>query len=161
MDEASSADRREIERVMFDEVLERSHYQKGGGTSLNVIMSKISENMYRVKVMGDLTLHGITRGVALDPQVVVGEDTIRAQGSFSITQSDFGLKIASVAGGTLKLKDELKFAYFILGRRSDERFDVLRERWVRGGLRCLLTPMGGMRLHLRFFVEIQTRSRTS
>jgi hypothetical protein len=28
------------------------------------------------------------------------------------------LKIASVAGGTLKIKDELKFAYFILGRRS-------------------------------------------
>jgi polyisoprenoid-binding protein YceI len=119
MDEVSSADRREIERVMFDEVLERSHYQKAEYVSSNVTASKISENMYRVKIMGDLTLHGITRSVALDPQVVVGEDTIRAQGSFSIVQSDFGLRIASVAGGTLKLKDELKFAYFILGRRDD------------------------------------------
>jgi hypothetical protein len=35
-------------------------------------------------------------------------------------QSDYGLRIASVAGGTLKLKDELRCAYFILGRRKDE-----------------------------------------
>jgi hypothetical protein len=33
--------------------------------------------------------------------------------------SDYGLKIASVAGGTLKLRDELKCAYFIVGRRQD------------------------------------------
>ncbi|MGB9470849.1 MAG: YceI family protein [Candidatus Acidiferrum sp.] len=104
---------------MFDELLERDNYQKAEYVSSKVTASKISENMYRVKVQGDLTLHGITRGVALDPQVIVGEDTIRAQGSFSIAQSDFGLKIAFVAGGTLKLKDELKFAYFILARRSD------------------------------------------
>jgi hypothetical protein len=43
---------------------------------------------------------------------------VRAQGTFSILQSDFGLKIASVAGGTLKLKDQLKFAYFLIGRRQ-------------------------------------------
>jgi hypothetical protein len=47
------------------------------------------------------------------------EDTLRAQGSFTLLQSDYGLKIASVAGGGLKLKDELKFSYFILGRRQD------------------------------------------
>jgi hypothetical protein len=50
---------------------------------------------------------------------VAGEDSLRAQGSFSLLQSDYGMKIASVAGGTLKLKDELKFAYFIVCRRQD------------------------------------------
>jgi hypothetical protein len=34
-------------------------------------------------------------------------------------QSQFGLKIASIAGGTLKLRDELRFSYFIIGRRRD------------------------------------------
>jgi hypothetical protein len=42
-----------------------------------------------------------------------------AHGSFALLQSDYGLKIASVAGGSLTLKDELKFSYFILGRRQD------------------------------------------
>jgi polyisoprenoid-binding protein YceI len=54
--------------------------------------------MYRVNGAGDLTLHGVTRGVSLDAQVVTGEDTPRAQGSFSLLQSDYRLKIASVAG---------------------------------------------------------------
>jgi polyisoprenoid-binding protein YceI len=119
MDEVSSNDRREIEHVMFGEVLERNAYPKIEYKSTRVYPSKTGESTYRVEVGGDLTLHGITRGVGLDAQVVAGEDTLRAQGSFSILQSDFGLKIASVAGGTLKLKDELKCAYFILGRRTD------------------------------------------
>jgi polyisoprenoid-binding protein YceI len=117
MDEVSSADRREIERVMFDEVLEKSVFPRVEYKSSYVNISKTGENMYRVNVLGDLTLHGITRGMSLDAQVVAGEDTLRAQGAFSLRQSDYGLKIASVAGGSLKLKDELKCAYFIIGRR--------------------------------------------
>lgn len=118
MDEVSSVDRREIERVMFDEVLEKNVFPRIEYKSARVSALKIGENMYRVNVAGDLTLHGITRGMDLDSQVVAGEDTLRAQGSFSLMQSDYGLKIASVAGGTLKLKDELKCGYFILGRRK-------------------------------------------
>lgn len=119
MDEVSSSDRREIERVMFDEVLEKGVFPRIEYKSSRVTASKTGENMYRVNVAGDLTLHGITRGTGLDAQVVVGEETIRSQGSFSLMQSDYGLKVASVAGGTLKLKDELKCGYFILGRRQD------------------------------------------
>jgi polyisoprenoid-binding protein YceI len=118
MDEVRMSERLEIERIMFDEVLEKSRYPKAQYKSSNVSAIKTAENMYRVNVLGDLALHGITRGVALEAQVVVGEESLRAQGSFTINQLDFGLKIASVAGGTLKIKDELKFAYFILGRRS-------------------------------------------
>lgn len=119
MDEVSVSERREIERVMFDEVLENRRFPKAEYRSTSVTPTKIGENMYRLSVKGDLTLHGITRGVLLESQVMVGDDSFRAQGSFAISQLDFGLKIASVAGGTLKIKDELKFVYFILGRRRD------------------------------------------
>ena len=120
MDEVSAMDRREIERVMFDEVLQKSVYPRIEYKSSRTSASKTGENVFRVNVNGDLTLHGITRGVGLEAQVVAGEDTLRAQGSFTLMQSDYGLRIASVAGGTLKLKDELRCAYFILGRRQDE-----------------------------------------
>lgn len=120
MDEVSAMDRREIERVMFDEVLQKSVYPRIEYNSSRVSASKTGENVFRVNVNGDLTLHGITRGVGLEAQVVAGEDTLRAQGSFTLLQSDYGLRIASIAGGTLKLKDELRCAYFILGRRQDE-----------------------------------------
>jgi polyisoprenoid-binding protein YceI len=119
MDEVSTADRREIERVMFDEVLEKSIYPRAEFKSTHVSASKAAESTFRVNIRGDLTFHGITRGVGLDSQIVAGEDSLRAQGSFTLMQSDYGLKIASIANGTLKLKDELKFAYFLIGRRKD------------------------------------------
>lgn len=119
MDEVNKSERREIDRVMFDEVLEKAIYPTVKYNSSRVTASKTGENVYRVNVVGDLTLHGVTRGVSLEAQVATGEETLRAQGSFALTQSDFGLKIASIAGGTLKLRDELKFSYFILGRRHD------------------------------------------
>ena len=119
MDEVSKSDRREIDRVLFDEVLEKDIYPTVEYNSSRVTSSKVSENVYRVSVAGDLMLHGLTRAVTLDTQVVTGEDSVRAQGSFSIMQSQFGLKIASIAGGTLKLRDELRFSYFIIGRRRE------------------------------------------
>jgi polyisoprenoid-binding protein YceI len=119
MDEVRATDRREIERVMFDEVLETNRFPKVEYKSSLVTATKTGESMYRVESLGDLTIHGITRGMRLESQVMVGEETLKAQGSFSILQSDFGLKIASVAGGTLKLKDELKCGYFVIGRRQN------------------------------------------
>ena len=47
MDEVSRQDRREIERVMFDEVLEKTIYPKVEYKSSRVNMSKIGENVYR------------------------------------------------------------------------------------------------------------------
>ena len=38
-------------------------------------------------------------------------------------QTDYDLKLASVAGGALKVKDELKFSFNILARR--ERVDCI------------------------------------
>ena len=118
MDEVRANERREIERIMFDEVLETSRYPTVEFKSSRVTATKLSPNTYRMKVFGDLNMHGIIRGTTLESQVMVGEETLKAQGNFSIMQSDFGLKIATVAGGTLKLKDELKCAYFISGRRN-------------------------------------------
>ena len=118
-DEVTSADRREIERVMFDEVLQKNTYPTAEFRSVRISGTETGANMYRITVRGDLSLHGITRGLSFDSQVVAGQDTLRAQGSFSLLQSDFGLRIASVAGGTLKLKDELKFGFFLVARRKD------------------------------------------
>lgn len=119
MDEVRNSERLEIDGVMFDEVLEKNRYPTAVYDSSHVSVSKSGENMFRVNVSGELTLHGVTRGVGLDAQVVAGEDALRAQGSFSLMQSDYGLAIASIAGGTLKLRDELKCGYFILGRRQN------------------------------------------
>ena len=119
MDKVSNFDRNEIERL-FTEVLESNkiptvEFRSSGGCS-----TKAGDNIYRMSVQGNLNLHGITREIGLDAEVVVEENTLRAQGSFSILQSDFGLKLSSVAGASLKFKDDLKCDYDRIARRDLE-----------------------------------------
>jgi hypothetical protein len=44
---------------------------------------------------------------------------LRASGDFSLSQSDYAIKPVSVAGGALKVKDELKFDFEIVARRQE------------------------------------------
>jgi hypothetical protein len=59
----------------------------------------------------------VTRGERLSAQVAVTGDVLRAFGDFAIRQTDYRIQLASVAGGALKLKDELKFTFDIVARK--------------------------------------------
>jgi hypothetical protein len=50
--------------------------------------------------------------------VASGDDKLRAYGEFSIKQSDFKIRLVSVAGGALKVKDELKLAFDIIAKKD-------------------------------------------
>jgi polyisoprenoid-binding protein YceI len=60
-------------------------------------------------VKGDLTLHGQTRPV----RVTVKEADGRYTGSALLKQTDFGITPVKVAGGTVKVKDEVKIEFEI------------------------------------------------
>ena len=66
-----------------------------------------------------LSLRGVTRSLHLTAQVAVNGDIFRSYGEFSILQSSYGIPLVSVAGGNLKLKDELKFALDIVARKQE------------------------------------------
>src|SRR6185295_4642207 len=105
-DDVSEKDRTEIERIMKDEVLETSRFPEIQFRSKSVTAARIYEGFYRVKISGELTLHGVTREHLIDSQVRLMEDGLRAEGESTLRQSDYGIKRVSVAGGTLKVKDE-------------------------------------------------------
>ena len=44
---------------------------------------------------------------------------LRASGDFTLDQTDYNIKLVSVAGGALKLKDELKFSFEMVARKQD------------------------------------------
>jgi len=71
-----------------------------------------------VNVEGRLALHGVTNSQAFFSQVAFGVDSFRAYGEFTLLQSDYSIRIASIAGGTLKLQDELKFSFYVVGRKQ-------------------------------------------
>lgn len=117
-DEVSKQDRAAIEQVMFHEVLESRMYPDINFESTDVNTAKVTENLFRAKIGGNLTLHGVTRRHQFDAQVVAGEDTLRGYGDFTVKQTEYGLRIATVAGGTLKMKDEIRISFYIIGRKQ-------------------------------------------
>ncbi len=112
-------DRLEIERMMRGDVLEVSTYPEITFESKSVTASRIAEGRYRFRAIGDLTLHGVTqRNLWISGEATTGEDTLRAQGEFSLKQTDYKIKPVSVAGGTLKVKNELKFKFDITAEKQ-------------------------------------------
>jgi len=102
---------------MREDVLEVSRFSEIAFRSTKVSADKVFEGMYRVRVEGELILHQVTRPQVVEGQVHAGEDVLRAQGETRLRQSDYNLKKVSVAGGTLKVKDEVKLTFDILARR--------------------------------------------
>ena len=117
-DDISQKDRAEIESRMQQDVLETSSYPEIVFESSQVTSSPLSENLYAVEVTGNLTLHGVTRAERITAQVTLIGDTLRASGDFSIQQTNYGIKLVSVAAGTLKVKDEVKIAFDFSARKQ-------------------------------------------
>ena len=117
-DNVSDKDRREIERTMNQDVLETARYPEILFESSKVSASKVGDGQYLVNMVGDLSLHGVTNSEPLSAQVAVTGDILRAHGEFSLLQTAYGIKPVSIAGGSLKLKDELKCSFDILARKQ-------------------------------------------
>src|SRR4051812_24861689 len=119
-DDLKEKDRQEIERMMRGEVLEVSNYPEVVFESTSVTASRIREGRYRARVIGNLTLHGVTQpNLWIQAEVTFNDDdTLRAQGDFSLRQTDYKIKPVSVAGGTLKVKNELKFNFDITASKQ-------------------------------------------
>ena len=118
LDELRESDRRELQRVMYEEVLETRKFPEIVFESSTIGVERLKDNLSRVNVEGKLALHGTTGGHAFFSQVAFGVDSFRAYGEFTLLQSDYGIKIASIAGATLKLQDELKFSFYVVGRKQ-------------------------------------------
>ena len=119
MDEIGSKDRRDIESTMNEKVLASSTYPAILFESAAASANDLSGGRFWVTMNGKLSLRGVTRNLPVTAQVTVNGDMLRASGEFSILQSDYDIPPVSVAGGALKLKDELKFSFDIVARRQD------------------------------------------
>jgi polyisoprenoid-binding protein YceI len=117
-DDISDKDRREMERIMREEILETAQYPEIIYECSNLSAANIGDGQYSATLNGQLKLHGATHNQVVPARVSVTEDVLRAFGSFSLLQSDYGLKLASVAAGALKVKDELKFSFNIMARKK-------------------------------------------
>jgi polyisoprenoid-binding protein YceI len=111
-------DSEEIERRMRDEVLEINRFSEivyhcdrvsGSGTG----------GQYWVTLQGELSLHGVTQPLPISSTVTMAENSLRANGSFSVRQTDFDIELVSALGGAIRVKDEIKFSFDIVAPKMD------------------------------------------
>ena len=120
MDDISDKDRREIERVMKTEVLEIEHYPEIRFEALSpTTVNKVDASLYSATLNGNLSLHGVTRAESIPVRITSMGEMLRASGEFTLKQSNYQIKPVSVAGGALKLKDELKFSFEMVANKRD------------------------------------------
>lgn len=119
MDDIKSKDRQEIVSTMNEKVIETAKFPDISFASTGVLVNQLGEGSYQANLNGNLTLHGVSRPVMISTRVTLLGDILRAGGEFPLLQSNFGIAPVSVAGGTLKLKDELKFVFDIVARKQE------------------------------------------
>ena len=105
--EISVASRADIQRTMEGaEVLDVEHFPKISYRSTAIA----STGAGRWEVRGNLNLHGKNQPVAVSVSLEGGH----YRGSASFKQSQFGITPIRIAGGTVKVKDEVKIEFDIV-----------------------------------------------
>ena len=119
VDEMTNDDRKKLEEVMYDQVLEPNRFPTAVYQSQQITVQKDSADQWRVHVTGELSFHGVTQSHSFDARVTYLGTMMRIAGQFPLRQSDYGAKPVSFAGGALKLKDELKFNFELVARQQE------------------------------------------
>jgi len=120
-DDISDKDRREMERVMKEDVLEVIRYPEIRFQASAISCTRLDDALFSTTLNGQLSLHGVTRVEPITARVAVLGEMLRASGNFTLKQSDYQIKLVSVAAGALKVKDELKFSFEMIARRQECR----------------------------------------
>jgi polyisoprenoid-binding protein YceI len=101
----SPADQAQVQETMQTKVLDSADYPE-----ISFRSTSIEKNNDGWLVQGDLTLRGQTHSLS----AVVHKSQNAYVGRCQIKQTDFGIKPITVAGGTVKVKDELQVEFSIM-----------------------------------------------
>ena len=119
LDDISDKDRREIEKTMNEQVLESDKYPDIVYEAPTVTITRLEGSLYSAVLIGTLSFHGLNRNQPVSARIAGFDEMLRASGEFTLNQSDYGIKPISVAGGTLKVKDELRFSFEMVARKQE------------------------------------------
>ena len=117
-DDISDKDRREIERMMNEQILEINRYPEIVYDAPMVKIEKMGDSLYTATLEGSLSLHSVTQRLPVVARIAVFGSMLRASGNFTLNQSGYQIKPFSFAGGALKLRDELKFSFEMVAREQ-------------------------------------------
>jgi polyisoprenoid-binding protein YceI len=96
---------RKVTAAMRTEVLHTAEHPE-----MTMVSRKVTPTQHGFHLVAALTMAGQTRDVPMDVVVRLGPDSLRASTTFSVKQTDFGIKpFRGGPGGTVKVADQVTF----------------------------------------------------
>lgn len=120
VEEVSEPERKEIEHALHRDILEADKYPEIVFSTSNVSASKAGDGQYWINLLADVSLHGVTGSEPVAAQVVLAGDTLFVRGELTVVHSAYKIKPVALAGGALRLKNEVKCLFDIVARRRPE-----------------------------------------
>ncbi|MBA2322599.1 MAG: YceI family protein [Pseudonocardiales bacterium] len=100
-----TAEIRKVTATMRSDILHVEQYRE-----IRLVSRRVTPKSGGFRLIGALTLVGQTREVPIEIEADPRPDTLRAAGTFSVKQSDFGIKpFSGGPAGTVKVADRVKF----------------------------------------------------
>lgn len=110
-----AGDAPKVEVVMRgSEVLDAVRFPEIHFRSKKVTGRVVSGGAYELSLMGELSLHGVTQQITLPVKVTLDGRTLTATGETTLRHDQFGMKPVSVAGGAVKVKNEIGIDFQIV-----------------------------------------------
>jgi polyisoprenoid-binding protein YceI len=106
-----------INKELDEIVLESAKYPEIRFKSTSVTGEMTAPFSFKVRITGDLTLHGVTKQITIPASVTVGQESIRAIGEFEIDRKDFNVNATDAFHGLVRVKHDVKFEFDIVARR--------------------------------------------
>jgi polyisoprenoid-binding protein YceI len=105
------------ETMLSENVLDVAKYPTIAFRSRQIAVENRAGNHVRLRVVGDLTLHGVSRQIESPVDVNLSADRLTATGTLAVSQTQFGIKPVSAGLGTVKVKDEVTVSYTFTAHR--------------------------------------------
>jgi polyisoprenoid-binding protein YceI len=109
----------EVQETMESErVLDASRFATVTFVSREIRVIERHGDSARLRVTGDLTLHGVTYRQATEVSANISPTGVTASGTLKVKQTDFGIAPVTAAGGTVRVKDQVEVDFTLVARRD-------------------------------------------
>lgn len=108
-----------VQRTMeSDKVLDVAKFPRITFASKTIEVIERQGDHVRVRITGDLTLHGVTKSERAEVSVVLANDKLTAQGTVNVQQTNYGIEPVTAGGGTVKVKDAVRITFTLVANHT-------------------------------------------
>jgi polyisoprenoid-binding protein YceI len=108
-----------INKEVHDIVLHPDQYPEIVFQSTSVTAKPAASGQYDVRIVGNLTLHGVTRPETIPVKLSLTSNDLQAIGQFSIDRDDYKIKATSAVHGLVRVRDSIRFEFDIVAHRRE------------------------------------------